>query len=185
MDITRTRWRSPALARAVADIAAEADRAWARTLAEWHTDPGTPAERDLAGLVAEAPDRFEWRVVDAALDLLTCPDCAAPLGSGERGCAPCDLADGNRYAAREIDRPNVPPRNEHAVRVAWSVARHPHRYPPRAVCGMELALPEVYAGRMPSTARAQAHRRLIDKLTDAEVERVASLDELIRLTASR
>lgn len=169
----------------MAAIAAEADRAWARTLAEWDAEPGTPAEHDLAELVAQDPDRFEWRVVDAALDRLTCPDCAAPLGSGERGCAPCDLADGNRYAAREADRPHVPPRNEHAVRVAWSVARHPHRHPPRAVCGMELGLPEVYAGRLPTTAQAQAYRHMIDRLTDTEVERVASLDELARLASSR
>jgi hypothetical protein len=166
-------------------IAAPADRAWAGTLAAWDTAPGTPAERDLAALVADAPDGFGWRVVDAALDLLTCPDCAAPLGSGDRGCAPCDLADGNRYAARELDRPGVPPGNEHAVRVAWSVARHPHRHPPRAVCGMELGLPEVYAGRLPTTAQAQAYRHLIDGLTDAEVERVASFDELARLASSR
>ncbi|MFY7068179.1 hypothetical protein ACOQFV_20170 [Nocardiopsis changdeensis] len=185
MNITRTRWRAPALAETVAAIAAEADRAWERTLAEWGAAPGTPAERDLAALVADAPDRFEWRVVDAALDLLACPDCGAPLGSGERGCGPCDLADGNRYAAREVDRPAVAPRNEHAVRVAWTVARHPHRYGPRAVCGMELSLPEVYAGRMPTTAQAQAYRRLIDGLTDAQVESVASLDELLRLAARR
>ncbi|MFL1428296.1 MULTISPECIES: hypothetical protein [unclassified Nocardiopsis] len=180
MNVTRTRWRSAALAAAVSAIAAEADRAWDRTLAEWDAAPGTPAEHDLAALVADAPDGFEWRVVDAALDLLTCPACAAPLGSGERGCGPCDLADGNRYAAREADRPGVPPGNEHAVRVAWSVARHPHRHPPRAVCGMELGLPEVYAGRLPTTAQAQAYRRLIDGLTDAEVERVSSLDDLLR-----
>ena len=41
------------------------------------------------------------------------------------------------------------------------------------------------AGRMPTTAQAQAYRRLIDGLTDAQVESVASLEDLLRLTARR
>jgi hypothetical protein len=177
--------RSPGLARAIEHIGAEVERAWSRTRARWGVEPGSADETDLARLVAAEPDQFDWRVVDAALDRLACPECGRPLGSGARGCGPCDQADGYRYAGRETDRDGVPPGNEHAVRVAWSVSRHPHRHPARAVCGFELGLPEVYAGRLPTTAEAQAYRRLIDRLTDAEAARVASFAELEDLAGHR
>ena len=137
-------------------IGAEVDRAWSRVCAVWGVETGSPQESDLARLVAEGPDQFEWRVVDAALDRLTCEGCGERLGAGARGCAPCDLADGFRYAAREVDRPGVPPGNEHAVRVAWAVAGHPHRVRPRAVCGTELGLHLLYAGVCPPGSRRTA-----------------------------
>ena len=172
-------------ARALADIGAEVERAWSRACAEWEAEPGSTAEADLARLVAEGPDQFDWRVVDAALDRLACPACGWALGSGATGCAPCDSADGYRYAARETDRPGVAPGNEHAVRVGWSVCRHPHRYSPRAVCGWELGLPGIHAGHLPTTAQAQAARALINRLTDAEAERVTSLAEVTALAERR
>jgi len=183
MTSTRRRWRSQELAETMELIGAEVDRAWSRVCAVWGVETGSPQESDLARLVAEGPDQFEWRVVDAALDRLTCEGCGERLGAGARGCAPCDLADGFRYAAREVDRPGVPPGNEHAVRVAWAVARHPHRVRPRAVCGMELGLHLLYAGGLPTREQAHGYRHMIDQLTEAEVERVASLEELEALTA--
>ncbi|WP_306368202.1 hypothetical protein [Nocardiopsis sp. CC223A] len=51
--------------------------------------------------------------------------------------------------------------------------------------GRRTGLPEVYAGRLPTTAQAQARRHLINRLTDAEVERVASLGDLLHLVARR
>ncbi|WP_304455033.1 hypothetical protein [Nocardiopsis sp. YSL2] len=177
--------RGAGLARALARIAAEVELAWSTSCAQWEVEPGGAAEADLARLVAEGPDQFDWRVVDAALERLPCPACGRALGSGEKGCAPCDEANGYRYAARETDRPGVPPGHEHAVRVGWAVCRHPHRYSPRAVCGWELGLPEIHAGHLPTTARAQAARALINHLTDAEVERVTSLEEVADLAGRR
>ncbi|RKS08840.1 hypothetical protein DFP74_4562 [Nocardiopsis sp. Huas11] len=173
------------MARALAEIAAQVERAWSRTLARFEAEPGSAAGTDLARLVAAEPDQFDWRVVDAALERLSCPACGRALGSGARGCGPCDEADGYRYAARESDRPGVPPGNEHAVRVAWSVSRHPHRHTPRAACGFELGLPVVHAGHLPTTAQAQSYRAMIDRLTETEVERVASLAELAALAGRR
>ncbi|GAB2486683.1 hypothetical protein [Nocardiopsis aegyptia] len=185
MEATPDHRRGADVAHALADVAAQVERAWSRTCARWAVAPGGDEETDLARLVAAEPDLFDWRVVDAALQRLDCPECGRALGSGARGCDPCDAADGHRYAAREHDRPGVPPGNEHALRVAWSVSRHPHRHPPRAVCGFELGLPEVHAGRLPTTAQAQAYRAMIDRLTDAEVERVTSLAELAALAGRR
>ncbi|KOX15885.1 hypothetical protein [Nocardiopsis sp. NRRL B-16309] len=177
--------RGAEVARALADLTVEVEAAWSRTCARWAVEPGGPQEHDLARLVAEGPDQFDWRVVDAALERLACPECGRALGSGARGCGPCDEADGYRYAARESDRPGAAPGHEHALRVAWSVSRHPHRHAPRAVCGFELALAEIHADRLPTTARAQSYRAMIDRLTDAEVERVASLAELAALAGRR
>ncbi len=61
------------------------------------------------------------------------------------------LADGFRFAAREVDRPGVPPGNEHAIRVASAVARTRDRYSPRARVGYELLLPDLIDGALPST----------------------------------
>ena len=183
MGSTRRLWRSRELAETMELIGAEVDRAWSRVCAVRGAEPGSPQELDLARLVADGPDQFEWRVVDAALNRLTCDDCGERLGSGRRGCLPCDRADGFRYAAREVDRPGVPPGNEHAVRVAWAVASHPHRVRPRAVCGMELGLHLLHAGGLPTKEQAHAYRRMINQLSEAEVERVASLEELEALTA--
>ncbi|MEV2276865.1 hypothetical protein AB0I72_14920 [Nocardiopsis sp. NPDC049922] len=185
MDTHERRWRSPELARTMAAIAGEVEAAWSGLCQAWEVLPGTPEERDLARMVTEEPHRFPWRVVDAALDRQPCPECAHPLGSGERGCGPCDLADGYRYAAQEPDRPDVPPGNEHAVRVAWSVSRAPHRHTFRAACSSQLCLPHLYAGELPSTPQAQRTRHLVNRLTEAECARVGSLAELATLAERR
>lgn len=100
--------------------------------------------------VLEDPAAHPWRTVDAALERSTCPECGGELGAGARGCWPCDLADGNRFLAREPDRPGVPPGNEHAVRVALTVVRFPHRWPASAVEGDRLLLPLFAAGDLPT-----------------------------------
>ncbi|WP_116246984.1 hypothetical protein [Nocardiopsis sp. FIRDI 009] len=185
MDTDRPRWRDEDLARTMNAIGAEVEAAWTDLCRAWDVAPDTPEERDLARMVSEEPHRFPWRVVDAALDRQTCPECARPLGSGVRGCGPCDLADGFRYAAQEPDRPGVPPGNEHAVRVAWAVSRAPHRHSARAVCGFELWLPDVYAGELPTTDRAQRLRHLLNRLTEDECARAASVDALVALAERR
>ena len=124
----------PRFQDAVREVEHSIDQAWSDLRAEF----GTTDEQELAELVLQDPTEFDWRVVDGALDRLTCDECGAHLGAGPQGCATCDLANGFRFAAREVDRPNVPPGNEHAIRVASAVARTRHRYSPRARCGYEL-----------------------------------------------
>ncbi len=107
------------------------------------------------GIVAE-PHLHPWRLVDAALDRMRCPDCGDALGRGPRGCGPCDLADGFRFAAREPDRPGVPAGNEHALRVSTAVLRSPRRYPAWAVKANRDHLRLFLAGQMPTRAQQEA-----------------------------
>ncbi|WP_433022474.1 hypothetical protein [Kribbella sp. CA-294648] len=161
---------------AVREVEQSIDRAWEDLRAEF----GTTDEQELAELVLQDPAEFDWRVVDGALDRLTCDECGARLGAGPHGCANCDLANGFRFAAREVDRPNVPPGNEHAIRVASAVARTRHRYSPRARCGYELALPDLLAGTQPTTAEAQRYKALINQLADHELEELITVADLQR-----
>jgi hypothetical protein len=80
-------------------------------------------ERAIARAVFAEPNRFDWRLLDAALDHLRCDECGARLGSGPRGCPECDFADGYRFSGRETNRPGVPQGNEHAIRVSFAVLR--------------------------------------------------------------
>ncbi|MFI6510654.1 hypothetical protein ACIBCT_23865 [Streptosporangium sp. NPDC050855] len=127
--------------------------------------PDGPSPEDepvIAEMIADEPDRHGWRVVDAALDRIVCRECRGPLSRGPRGCPPCDLADGFRYSAVEIDRPRVPPGNEHAIRVGVSVVRAGHRQSPRALLSWRLCLPALLDGFLPSTPQAQALRARIN-----------------------
>ncbi|MCW3814011.1 hypothetical protein ONA91_06020 [Micromonospora sp. DR5-3] len=181
----RWTWRSPALARAIGALEAELELAWARLLAELDVAPGSSEETALGWLVADSPDEHDWRVVDAALDRLTCPFCAATLTRGPATCHRCALYHGMRFAARETDRPNVPPGNEHAIRVSFAVARNRARYTPRARVGYELLLPGLVAGELPTTAQAQAAKALINKLTPEECDQIATLAEVEALARTR
>ncbi|GAA4556257.1 hypothetical protein GCM10023193_05010 [Planotetraspora kaengkrachanensis] len=118
-------------------------------------------ERAVAQMVAEEPDRHDWRVFDAALDRLTCGDCGDRLGRGLAGCPGCDLANGFRYAAIETDRPGVPPGNEHAIRVNVSVVRRPHGVSAPELLGRSLFLPFLLAGALPTTRQAQRTAALL------------------------
>jgi hypothetical protein len=125
---------------------------------------------ELAEIVLQDTSEFDWRIVDGAMKQLTCPHCHAQLGAGPEGCPNCDRANGFRFAARETDRPGVPPGNEHAIRVSSAVARTRHRYTPRARAGYELLLPDLLAGALPTTAEAQRAKHLINQLSDDELE---------------
>lgn len=137
----------------LAGEAAARDEAWSRLRSEWGPDIPDAA---LAELVLADPAEHVWRIVDAALDRTRCPRCGAVLGSGERGCGPCDQADGARFLGQEPDRPAVPPGNEHAVRVSVTVVRNPHRWPAEAVAANRLYLPLFAAGDMPTRAERYA-----------------------------
>ncbi len=158
------------------EIEQSIDTAWRNLYAEF----GTTDQHDLAELVLQDPAEFDWRVVDGALKQLGCDEYGERLGAGPLGCAKCDLANGFRFAAREVDRPNVPPGNEHAIRVASAVARTRHRYSPRARCGYELALPGLLAGELPTTPQAQRLKALINQLTDDRLEELITVADLQR-----
>ncbi|MEU8221939.1 hypothetical protein [Kribbella sp. NPDC048915] len=146
--------------------------AWDSFCADSGVHPGTAEARALAEVVLQDPSEFDWRIVDGALNQLTCPDCGATLGAGATGCPTCDRANGFRFAARETDRPGVPPGNEHAIRVSSAVARTRHRYSPRARAGYELLLPDLLAGLLPSTPEAQRMKHLINQHSDEELEQL-------------
>jgi hypothetical protein len=162
----------PRFTTAVRQVEDSIDAAWD----SFRTASGvSPQEApELAEVVLQDTSEFDWRIVDGALKQLTCPDCGAQLGAGELGCLSCDRANGFRFAARETDRPDVPPGNEHAIRVASAVARTRHRYSPRARAGYELLLPDLLAGALPTTPEAQRFKHLINQLTDDEVEHLLS-----------
>ncbi|GAA3121222.1 hypothetical protein GCM10020001_046890 [Nonomuraea salmonea] len=93
-------------------------------------------------MVVDEPDRHLWRVVDAAYDRLTCGECGGPVEpGGPVGCAACDLANGFRYVAIEVDRPGVPPGNEHGLRVNVAVVRRPYGISERELVARRLLLP--------------------------------------------
>lgn len=166
-------WRTDAVASAVQQLEAEVRDAWVAFLAGWGVPAGSADELGLAGEVVADPGEHPWRVVDGALDRLTCPDCRERLGSGPVGCESCGFHDRMRFGAREVDRPGVVPGNEHALRVSFAVARNRHRYSPRARVGYELALPGLLTGGLPTTAEAQAAKALINRLTPDDRSRRA------------
>ncbi|OKK01169.1 hypothetical protein [Amycolatopsis sp. CB00013] len=172
-------------AEALAAVEASIEDRWRLFLAEYGVSPGTTEETDLAESVVDDTSVFEWRIVDAAYDKLTCADCGSRLGSGPVGCDKCDQADGFRFAAIETDRPATPPGTEHGLRVATAVARARHRHGARARCGFELGLPLLLGGQLPGTAQAQAYRAAIDKLTEEECERVTSFEEIPGISSRR
>jgi hypothetical protein len=172
------RWRSEALARAVEAIEAGMDQAWATLLEQRAVQSNSREETDVAWLVADRPAEHDWRVVDAALDGLACPDCECQLTTGPVMCRTCTYYHGLRFAARELDRPHVQAGNEHALRVACAVARARTRYSAHARVGYELLLPLLLAGAGPTGAQAQTARALINKLTDEECDQVTSLSDV-------
>jgi hypothetical protein len=133
---------------------------------EWRSflhrcDVTADQEAALAEMVAEEPDRHDWRVVDAALDRLLCPDCGDRLSRGPADCSPCNLAHGFRFAAIEADRPDVPPGNEHAIRVNVSVVRRPQITSEHEFLVRRLSLPLLLVGYLPTTEEAQRMSTLI------------------------
>jgi hypothetical protein len=170
----------PRFTTALQQVEESIEAAWRTFCAEPQIKPGTPEARGLAEVVLQDTSEFGWRVVDGALGELTCPDCGSTLGAGPVGCASCDKANGFRFAAREVDRPGVPPGNEHAIRVSSAVARTRDRYSPRARAGYELLLPDLLAGALPTTPQAQHFKHLINQLTDTELEQLITPADLER-----
>lgn len=167
----------PRFTAALREIEDSIDAAWDSFCTGSGVRRGTPEARELAEVVLQDPSEFDWRVVDGALNQLTCPDCGSTLGAGAR-CANCDQANGFRFAARETDRPGVPPGNEHAIRVSSAVARTRDRYTPRARAGYELLLPDLLTGLLPTTAQAQHLKHLINQRTDDELEHLLTPQDL-------
>ena len=151
--------------------------------------PGPDAE--IAALVGDDAAAHTWREVDAALDRRRCDDCETALGAGRRGCAACDAADGGRFAAIERDRPGVPPGNEHALRVATVVVRHPHRWPEVAVTADRSYLPLFAAGDLPTKTQryallAAVRAGLADRLAGAgSFTEMAQRAERLRTSSPR
>jgi hypothetical protein len=168
----------PRLITALRQVEDSIDDAWRQFCADSGVRTATEEERELAEVVLQDTSEFDWRVVDGALKQLTCTECNEVLGAGPIACASCHQANGFRFAAREIDRPNVPPGNEHAIRVSSAVARTRHRYSPRARAGYELLLPDLLDGALPTTPQAQRTKDLINQLTDDEAERIITSADL-------
>ncbi|RCV48238.1 hypothetical protein DEF23_23770 [Marinitenerispora sediminis] len=153
---------------------------WRRLVASWEV----PAEEEaaVAELIADEPDRHDWRVVDAALDRLACPACGGRLSRGPVGCAPCDLAHGFRYVAIETDRPGVPWGNEHAIRVNVSVVRRPHVTSESELLVRRLVLPALLVGMVPTTRQAQRVSAAVKQASRAQRAALAerAIEELMR-----
>ncbi|MEV4265428.1 hypothetical protein [Kribbella sp. NPDC049584] len=171
------RVEDPRFAAALREMENSIDAAWDTFCTASGVRKGTAEARELAEVVLQDTSEFDWRIVDGALDHLTCPDCGSTLGAGA-GCARCDQANGFRFAARETDRPGVPPGNEHAIRVSSAVARTRNRYTARARAGYELLLPDLLAGVLPTTAQAQHYKHLINQRTDDELEHLLTPQDL-------
>lgn len=159
---------APGCARCRALVDGILEEEWAAFLTREGFGPEDAPE--VAALVVEEPDRYDWRVVDAALDRVVCPECGGPLSRGPVGCGPCDLANGFRYGAIETDRPGAAPGNEHGIRVAVSLVRRPHWPPERELLGRRLFLPLALVGQLPTTAQGQRNKARFDRLSIAEIE---------------
>nr|BFE89065.1 hypothetical protein GCM10020093_116660 [Planobispora longispora] len=64
---------------------ADLPRAGGTVTAERESATAVPSEADetaIAEMVVDEPSRHDWRVVDAALDRLACPECGSRLGRG-------------------------------------------------------------------------------------------------------
>ncbi|MCT9930552.1 hypothetical protein N5079_10025 [Planotetraspora sp. A-T 1434] len=131
------------------------EEGWREFVAGEFGAAGPEGERAIAEMVADEPDRHDWRVVDAALDRLTCAECGSRLGGGPVGCGPCDLAHGFRFSAVEIDRPGVPPGNEHAIRVNVAIVRRPYGISAPELLARRMLLPALLVGFLPTTEEAQ------------------------------
>jgi uncharacterized protein YfaQ (DUF2300 family) len=185
MGDTMRAWRNTTLAQTIDEIGTQLDLAWARLLSELDVAPGSLDETALSWLVVDNPAEHDWHIVDAALDRLTCAECGSTLTRGSATCQRCTYYHGMRFGAREVDRPNVPAGNEHAIRVSFAVARNRTRYSPRARVGYELLLPALVAGALPTTKEAQAAKTLINKLTPAECDQVATFADVEELARTR
>jgi hypothetical protein len=156
---------APACSACVEWIDADIETAWAAQVAEL----GEVIERHVAEAVLADPRGVPWRVVDAAMLRVPCYACGEPSGTGPVQCEPCRFAHEHRFLAAEPDRPDVPPGNEHAIRVSTVVARWPHWFPAHVVPLYASTLPLLYAGDLPTTPQAQAIKAWVDRGGDVAV----------------
>ncbi|MGN9839343.1 hypothetical protein ACTMTI_14600 [Nonomuraea sp. H19] len=164
---------APGCARCAGLVDEIVEEGWRAFLMREFGTTAPPDERLIAEMVVDEPDKHPWRVVDAAYDRLTCAECGGRLSRGPVTCAACNLANGFRYSAIEIDRPGVPPGNEHALRVNVSVTRRPDGISESEVLLRRLSLPILLDGLLPTTAQAQATKAMAnDGATEAELAAV-------------
>lgn len=124
---------------------------WLAFLAAEKIAPGGDDERLLAGVVIAELTRHPWTIVDYAPTLLRCDECGAELGGGPTACAARAHAFGNLWAPELEAGARM---DEHAIRVARFVTRHPHRYSHAVATGWRLNLPLILTGALPTTAEA-------------------------------
>jgi hypothetical protein len=137
---------------------------WDALLAAEGISPGSEDEQLLAQAVVAEQDRHPWTVVDLAMSKVACSACGGPLGGGVKGCAECDFAFGNLWAYdQEASRQGTMTMNEHALRVARWVIRHPHRFSVNVVTGWRSSLPRMLTGWLPTTREAQSAMAAIRK----------------------
>lgn len=156
---------APACTRCAALLDEMVEEGWRAFLAEEFgaREVEREAAVTIAEMVVDEPDRHQWRVVDAAYDRLTCAECGSRLSRGPAGCPPCDVANGFRYVAIEVDRPGVRPGNEHGLRVNVAVLRRPFGISGNELLVRRAALPYLLEGFLPTTAQAQATKALLNK----------------------
>lgn len=114
--------------------------------------PDTPDETLLAGIVVAEFLRHPWTIVDYALTLLRCDECGAELCGGPLACATCAHTFGNLWSPELEAGANM---NEHALRVARLVVRHPHRFSAAIVTGWRFALAQLLTGDLPDGGQAR------------------------------
>ncbi|MBV8933224.1 MAG: hypothetical protein JOZ47_17185 [Kutzneria sp.] len=163
-----------------------ADRLW---LVDWQAllaaeqvgaegaDERRLAEQVLAGEVG----RYPWTCTDWAMSLVRCPACGAELGTGVMSCLRCRIADEARWAWDHAGRPVRMTGNEHALRVARTVLRAPHRQRETIVHGWRLALPFLLIGESPRAEQARRIRAYVLAKRYEELAECHSLAEMARL----
>lgn len=125
---------------------------WRAFLAAEGFAPGSPDETLLAGVVVAEFLRHPWTIVDYALTLLRCEECGSERCGGPPGCATCAHTFGNLWAP-ELELGAT--MNEHALRVARLVTRHPHRFSDAIVIGWRFGLAQLLTGDVPDGGQAR------------------------------
>lgn len=178
-------WRTPGGAAGCATCLEWVRRDLSKAFCEWvgaHDLRGPSC--DVAELVLDGAPTVPWRVYDHAMSVSRCHDCGQPPSAGPDDCLRCTLLHGNRFAARESDRPDVPAGNEHAIRVATAVVTSPHRFPEHMVPRYSALLPITHSGQMPSGGLARYLDRWLDRGGDLQLLRrldtVAELEAFLR-----
>lgn len=129
---------------------------WRRDWIAWIQALGiaseSPEETALARFVAESPEPYVWTIADYALTRFKCDTCGQEAGGGPADCPSCAFMFGNLWAPN-LERGAT--LDEHALRVARLVVRHPHRHSPAVAAGWRLSLAAVLAGGIGTGAHAR------------------------------